>query len=162
MIHTDTQLSWLAKTCPYNTACLWNVNQCKTWLVCLCLPQTQSFSHIGQTTPLWQTKQAASQPGSNALPLAHCTFLTQLEFHSYLWGRGTVGGDDLSWQPRWNNEWLVYTNHTHIHIQIQRCTFHNLKHPHTVSLSLLSVIWLSSTHKHTCKHTHLVHLSDNV
>lgn len=46
----------------------------------------------------------AGQPGSIALPLAHCTFLTQLEFHSYLWRRGTVRG---------NNLWLHTSLHTH-------------------------------------------------
>lgn len=40
----------------------------------------------------WQTKHQAGQSGHIALPLAHCTFFGQLEFHSYLWRRVTVGG----------------------------------------------------------------------
>lgn len=91
------------------------MKQYQTCLVFVCLCPCQRHTGLFWCRPnnpsLWQTKQSAGQPGSIALPLAHCcTFLTQLGFHSYLWGRGRVGGNNLWFYPSWNNEWLVYTH----------------------------------------------------
>lgn len=77
---------------------LWNMNLCLTCLFFVSPPppppsQTHRPSRCRPNNPSpWQTKHQAGQSGHIALPLAHCTFFGQLEFHSYLWRRVTVGG----------------------------------------------------------------------
>lgn len=96
-----TITSWLAETCPCKPSAhvseIWTSVKLAWSLSVSLQPQTHRPFWCRPNSPSpWQTKQSAGLPGGIALSLArHLTFLTQLEFHSYLWGRGTVRGNNL-------------------------------------------------------------------
>lgn len=144
--HKDTTIaSLLAKTCPHEHNPI-----CVTWtplpdlpVLCPWLQRTDRPFWCRPNNPsLWQTKQSPGRPGSVALPLAHRTFLTQLQFQSYLRGLGTVRGNNISLHPCFNN-WVSGLN-TSTHTQFRTST-----HTFSIVIHLNPHPWCHFTNNNT-------------